>query len=693
VSEETRSPPRKKKKPARTPRGEGGTERPSRSLLALAILGFLVLLVMLTAMFPKGGDPIDEIEFRKRLAKNEVEEITFRGDTLALIKLAPGELKDPTQSRERTITYTSIHDLETAKAEILKTIEQSQKPLPDGSPAKAPITTKVKPPEPQSQIPQVLMYLLFLVVPVGVIYWLFVRQMRGQGGPGNVLSFGKSRHRVASRDKTGVTLDDVAGADEAKEEVKEIIEFLRNPKKFSRLGGRIPKGVLLIGAPGTGKTLLAKAAAGEADVPFFSVCGSDFVEMFVGVGASRVRDLFEKAKENSPCIVFLDEVDAVGRRRGSGLGGGHDEREQTLNQILVEMDGFDTDKGIIVVAATNRPDILDPALLRPGRFDRQIVLDLPDVKGREQILQVHAARVKLGTDVDLRRLAQATTGFSGAELEAVVNEAALRAALHDRDAITREDLDESRDKVRWGRQKKSRVILEEDRRATAYHEAGHALVAAKHEGAQLLHKVTIIPRGAAAGATMFMPHKDEISLKKKQALAQMATLYGGRLGELIATDDLSTGASNDIEQATNIARRMVCEWGFSDELGPINYTQEQDTVFLGREITRTQNHSEATAKKIDDEVKKIIESSYERANDLIKKHRDGLDRLAEALLRFETITGEEVMVLLDGKLPIDLRRDEPVARPAREPAEAEPESEDERRPELGSGPQPAGAMA
>ncbi len=684
MPEETRSPPRKKKKPARTPRGEGGTERPSRSLLALAILGFLVLLVLLTAMFPKGGDPIDEIEFRKLLAKNQVEEITFRGETQALIKLLPGEIKSSNESRERTITYTSIHDLETAKGDILKTIEQS----------KGQITTKVKPPEPQSQIPQVLMYLLFLVVPVGVIYWLFVRQMRGQGGPGNVLSFGKSRHRIASRDKTGVTLDDVAGADEAKEEVKEIIEFLRNPKKFSRLGGRIPKGVLLIGAPGTGKTLLAKAAAGEADVPFFSVCGSDFVEMFVGVGASRVRDLFEKAKENSPCIIFLDEVDAVGRRRGSGLGGGHDEREQTLNQILVEMDGFDTDKGIIVVAATNRPDILDPALLRPGRFDRQIVLDLPDVKGREQILLVHAARVKLGTDVDLRRLAQATTGFSGAELEAVVNEAALRAALHDRDAITREDLDESRDKVRWGRQKKSRVVLEEDRRATAYHEAGHALVAAKHEAAQLLHKVTIIPRGASAGATMFMPHKDEISLKKKQALAQMATLYGGRLGELIATNDLSTGASNDIEQATAIARRMVCEWGFSDELGPVNYTQEQDTVFLGREITRTQNHSESTAKKIDDEVKKIIEAAYERANDLIKKNRDGLDRIAEALLRFETITGEEVMILLDGKLPIDLRREEPLARPVREPAEASPEEDEpQRRPELGSGPQPAGAMA
>ncbi|MEZ0230952.1 MAG: ATP-dependent zinc metalloprotease FtsH, partial [Planctomycetota bacterium] len=567
------------------------------------------------------------------------------------------------------------------KSEIIKTIEDKH------------LGTVVNPPEPVSQFPQFLMFMVPFVVLAGLVYLVFVRQMRGQGGPGNVLSFGKSRHRVASRDKTGVTLDDVAGADEAKEEVQEIIEFLKNPKKFSRLGGRIPKGVLLIGSPGTGKTLLAKAAAGEADVPFFSVCGSDFVEMFVGVGASRVRDLFEKARENSPCIIFLDEVDAVGRRRGSGLGGGHDEREQTLNQILVEMDGFDTDKGIIVVAATNRPDILDPALLRPGRFDRQIVLDLPDVKGREQILGVHAARVKLGADVDLRRLAQATTGFSGAELEAVVNEAALRAALNDRDAITREDLDECRDKVRWGRQKKSRVVQEEDRRATAYHEAGHALVAAKQDASQLLHKVTIIPRGAAAGATMFMPHKDEISLKKKQALAQMATLFGGRLGEQIATNDLSTGASNDIEQATKIARRMVCEWGFSEALGPINYSQEQDTVFLGREVTRTQNHSEAIAQTIDSEVRKIVDTSYEKAVELIKKHRDGLDRIAEALLKYETITGEEVTLLLDGKLPMDLRRDEPVARPVREAAPEAEEPSRERRPELGGGPQPAGAMA
>jgi cell division protease FtsH len=682
VSEETRTPQtRKKKKTGRTPRGE---ERPSRSLLMLAILGFLVLLFLVSMQISVAREKIDETEFRKLLVKGDVTEVTFHGETEAFIKLKPGDMKGESGPRERVLSFLDAKDAAGEKDTIFKLkgeLKDTHK-LDD-------LVVKVEPP---SQIPQFVAFVLPFAALCVLLWWVFKRQMNGQGGPGNVLAFGKSRHRVASRDKTGVTLDDVAGCDEAKEEVKEIIEFLRNPRKFSRLGGRIPKGVLLIGAPGTGKTLLAKAAAGEAEVPFFSVCGSDFVEMFVGVGASRVRDLFEKAKENSPCIIFLDEVDAVGRRRGSGLGGGHDEREQTLNQILVEMDGFDTDKGIIVMAATNRPDILDPALLRPGRFDRQIVLDLPDVKGREQILGVHSARVKLAADVDLRRLAQATTGFSGAELEAVVNEAALRAALHDRESIGREDLDEARDKVRWGRQKKSRVLLEEDRRATAYHEAGHALVAARHEGSQLLHKVTIIPRGAAAGATMFMPAKDEISLKRQQALAQIATLFGGRLGELIATNDLSTGASNDIEQATHLARRMVCEWGMSDELGPINYSQEQDTVFLGREITRTQNHSEHTAQKIDAEVRKIVDGGYKKAQELITKNRDGLDRIAEALLRFETITGEEVATLLDGKLPIDLRREEPVARPVREVVVDEA-PEPERRPELGGGAQPAGALA
>jgi cell division protease FtsH len=629
-----------------------------------------------------GREPLDSITFERLLRKNEVKEVTFKGENEALVTLRSGDVKGDGGPRERILRFQNDKAAQEAEAHIRALALANE------------IETKLKPVEHTSQfLPQLLFYVLASVCVLLAAYWLFVRQMRGQGGPGNVLNFGKSRHRVASRDKTGVLLEDVAGCDEAKEEVREIIEFLRNPKKFSRLGGRIPKGVLLIGAPGTGKTLLAKATAGEADVPFFSVCGSDFVEMFVGVGASRVRDLFEKAKENSPCIIFLDEVDAVGRRRGSGLGGGHDEREQTLNQILVEMDGFDTDKGIIVVAATNRPDILDPALLRPGRFDRHITLDLPDVKGREQILQVHAKNVKLATNVDLHRLAQATTGFSGAELEAVVNEAALKAALEDRDAISHHDLEESRDKVRWGRQKRSRTFQEEDRRATAYHEAGHALVAVKHEASQLLHKVSIVPRGPAAGVTMFMPERDKIDMKRKEALAHVSMCFGGRLGELVATNDISTGAANDIEQATSLARRMVCEWGMSDELGPINFSSEKDTVFLGREITRTQDHSEETARRIDAEVRKIVDAGYKRAQEIVSKHRDALDRVAEGLLRFETITGDEVVALVNGKTALELRP-EPAAAPAPEEAAPEPVVEERPRPEprrdpLGGGATPA----
>jgi cell division protease FtsH len=685
LPEEVRTPKKRKKTP-KLPKGDG--ERPSRNLLTLAVIGCTGLLVILATQFRAPPETLDYNKFFELLERNEVKEVMYRtGENEALVTLKPGDLKGQDGPRERIVHFWNNEDASNAKKQIAALVSEKDK-------SKIKIDTVLKDPERSNQLfSQIAVWFLPMIVILGFAYWLFMRQMRGQGGPGNVLTFGKSRHKVASRDKTGVTLEDVAGCDEAKDEVKEIIEFLKNPKKFSRLGGRIPKGVLLIGSPGTGKTLLAKAAAGEADVPFFSVCGSDFVEMFVGVGASRVRDLFEKAKENSPCIIFLDEVDAVGRRRGSGLGGGHDEREQTLNQILVEMDGFDTDKGIIVVAATNRPDILDPALLRPGRFDRQITLDLPDVKGREQILQVHARNVKLSAGVDLKRLAQATTGFSGAELEAVVNEAALCAALNDRESIRREDLDEARDKVRWGRQKKSRVVVEEDRRATAYHEAGHALVTVKQEGANLVHKVTIIPRGATGGATMLMPPGDRMVLKKKEAFASIVTAFGGRIGEQIATNDLSTGASNDIEQATSIARRMVCEWGMSEELGPLNYSQEQDTVFLGREITRTQNHSEATARTIDLEIRKLADLAYRRAQELITKHRDGLDRIAEALMRFETITGEECLALIDGKLPIDLRPVEAAAprAPARE--SVEPVREEPRRESLGGGAQPAVGIA
>ena len=485
-----------------------------------------------------------------------------------------------------------------------------------------------------------------------IIYFLFFRQLRAPGAGGNVLTFGKSRAKIASRESTGVTFADVAGIREAKDEVIEIIEFLKNPKRFQRLGGRIPRGIMLVGSPGTGKTLLAKAIAGEADVPFFSICGSDFVEMFVGVGAARVRDLFKQARESSPCIIFLDEVDAVGRRRGSGMGGGHDEREQTLNAILVEMDGFNSDEGIILIAATNRPDVLDPALLRPGRFDREIVIDLPDLKGREEILRVHTRAVKLDPSVDIHRIARGTPSFSGAELAALVNEAAIIAVMRDQDVILEKDLEEARDKIRWGRQKTSRVMAVEDKRITAYHEAGHALAAHLLPDVEPLHKVTIIPRGMALGATMQLPERDRLHLSRKQVIGTLMVLYAGRVAESLFCDDITSGASNDIERATDLARRMVCEWGMSDDIGPINYAEPEETLFLGREVTRTQTHSETIALRIDEEVRRIIDDCYKSTDKLLRKYREAVIRIAEALLVKETLTGEEVAALVEGR-PLD----------------------------------------
>jgi cell division protease FtsH len=493
---------------------------------------------------------------------------------------------------------------------------------------------------------------LFTIAPwllIAAFFWFFIfRPMRQAGGAGGVLSFGRSRARLYTPETANVTFQDVAGIQEAKEEVQEIIEFLRNPQKFQRLGGRIPRGVILVGPPGCGKTLLAKAIAGEAGVPFFAISGSDFVEMFVGVGASRVRDLFTQAKEKSPCLIFLDEIDAVGRRRGSGLGGGHDEREQTLNQILVEMDGFETDKGIIVVAATNRPDVLDPALLRPGRFDRTITIDLPDVKGREAILQVHARKVKIAPSVDLSVIGRGTPGFSGAELEAVINEAAIAAAMHNREWVTQADLDEARDKVRWGRSRRSRVMTEQDKEALAYHEAGHALSHLLMPDAEPLHKVTIIPRGRALGATMFLPERDRYIYGRKWLLTEITTLYAGRIAEEMCTGDLSTGAADDIKRATELARRMVTQFGMSD-LGPLSFSEEEEHVFLGREITRTHNQSDDTLQKIDKEMRAISQECYERALKILTENRDRLEKLAKALIRHETLSAEEVdIVLQDG---------------------------------------------
>ncbi len=482
----------------------------------------------------------------------------------------------------------------------------------------------------------------FLII-IGLLYFLFVRQLR-QAGKG-ALSFGKSRAKLLTRDRDKVTFADVAGCDEAKEEVSEIVEFLKDPKKFTKMGGKIPKGILMVGPPGTGKTLLAKAVAGEADVPFFSISGSDFVEMFVGVGASRVRDMFEQGRKSAPCLIFIDEIDAVGRQRGAGLGGGNDEREQTLNSLLVEMDGFDTTEGVIIIAATNRPDVLDSALLRPGRFDRQIYVDLPDLVGREQILRVHARKITLAENVDLAVIARGTPGLSGAELANLLNEAALLAARRNKKKVEMIDVDDAREKVQFGRERR-RVMDDEEKKLTAYHEAGHALVqAVLDDGHMPVHKVTIIPRGHSLGSTMFIPKKDVLTHAMKRMLNQIAMGLGGRIAEELVMGDVSSGAAGDIKQVTKIARHMVCDWGMSS-LGMISYGESSDTVFLGREITRNQGYSEETARKIDAEVSRIIDDQYRRAKDIIVSRRDVLDKIAAALLEFETIEGKHVLEVL-----------------------------------------------
>jgi cell division protease FtsH len=478
-------------------------------------------------------------------------------------------------------------------------------------------------------------------------FWIFMmRQM--QSGGNKALSFGKSRARLHSSQQKKVTFKDVAGVEEAKEELAEIIEFLREPQKFQKLGGRIPKGVLLIGSPGTGKTLLARAIAGEANVPFFSISGSDFVEMFVGVGASRVRDLFEQGKKNAPCIIFIDEIDAVGRHRGAGLGGGHDEREQTLNQLLVEMDGFESNEGVILVAATNRPDVLDPALLRPGRFDRRVVVGHPDVKGREQILKVHTRKTPLADDVDLTVLARGTPGFAGADLANLVNEAALVAARQNRKVITQWDFELAKDKVMMGAERKSLIISDEQKKITAYHEAGHALVAVLTPDADPLHKVTIIPRGMALGLTMQLPLDDKQTYRKEHLEANLAILMGGRIAEETFLHHMTTGASNDIERATDTARKMVCSWGMS-ELGPLSFGKREEQIFLGREIAQHRDYSESTAIRIDEQVKKLVEAGYSRAKKIIDDHHDALERIALSLLEREVLDGNEVQMLIEGK--------------------------------------------
>jgi cell division protease FtsH len=509
------------------------------------------------------------------------------------------------------------------------------------------VSIQAKPPTETPWYMSILVSWFPMLILIGV--WIFfMRQM--QAGGGKALSFGKSRARLLSDTAAKVTFEDVAGIDEAKEELEEIVEFLKDPKKFTRLGGRIPKGVLLTGPPGTGKTLLARAIAGEAGVPFFSISGSDFVEMFVGVGASRVRDLFVQGKKNAPCIIFIDEIDAVGRHRGAGLGGGHDEREQTLNQLLVEMDGFESNEGVILISATNRPDVLDPALLRPGRFDRQVVVSLPDIKGREKILRVHMKKTPISPDVDVMVLSKGTPGFSGADLENLVNEAALLAAKRNKEKIDMLDFEDSKDKVYMGLERKSKVVKEEDRKTTAYHEGGHALVAKFTPGTDSVNKITIIPRGRAAGVTWFLPEERDFKYKD-QLEGELSVAFGGRVAEEIVFNRISTGASNDIKQATALAQKMIRTWGMSESLGPLSFDQGEEQIFLGREIAQHRDYSEATAQKIDGEVNALIEKSYTRAKNVLSANVDILHKLSELLLEKETVMGKELEELIQSMRP------------------------------------------
>ncbi len=506
--------------------------------------------------------------------------------------------------------------------------------------------------EPPSE-PSILSRLIMSLLPFALLiaFWVWMMRRQGMGGPGGIASFGKSRARQLQPQEATVTLADVAGVDEAKEEVGEMVTFLKNPERFTRVGGKIPRGVLMVGPPGTGKTLLARAIAGEAGVPFFSISGSDFVEMFVGVGASRVRDLFKQAKTHAPCIIFIDEIDAVGRRRGAGLGGGHDEREQTLNAMLVEMDGFEGNEGVIVVAATNRPDVLDPALLRPGRFDRQVVVPLPDVNGRGEILKVHMRKVAVTDDVEPAVIARATPGFSGADLANLVNEAALVAARDDRTRVGMQDFEQAKDKIIMGAERRSLAMTEEEKLLTAYHEAGHTIVGRLVPEHDPVHKVTIIPRGRALGVTMFLPERDRLSASKRRLESEIATLFGGRIAEelIFGADAVTTGAQNDIERATQIARNMVTKWGLSDQLGPLAYAEDEGEVFLGQAVTSRKNISDETARLVDTEVRALIDRNYERARQILQNHSDVLHRMAKALMELETLDSDQIDAIMEGR--------------------------------------------
>ncbi|MFM1976077.1 MAG: hypothetical protein RL145_923 [Pseudomonadota bacterium] len=531
--------------------------------------------------------------------------------------------------------------------------------------------------------------LLPLLIMVGLWFFL-MRQMSGGGGKGGAMGFGKSKAKLLTENKNKVTFDDVAGIDEAREELQEVVDFLKDPSKFQRLGGKIPKGALLVGPPGTGKTLTARAVAGEANVPFFTISGSDFVEMFVGVGASRVRDMFEQAKKNAPCIIFIDEIDAVGRHRGAGLGGGNDEREQTLNQLLVEMDGFEANEGIIIIAATNRPDVLDPALLRPGRFDRQVTVGLPDISGREKVLKVHMRNVPLASDVDAKTIARGCPGFSGADLMNLVNEAALLAARRGRRLVTMQEFEDAKDKILMGVERKTMAMTIEEKSLTAYHEGGHALVALTVPHTDPVHKATIIPRGRALGMVMQLPERDKLSFSYRQMMSRLAVMMGGRVAEelVFGKDAITSGASSDIEQATRLARAMVTRWGFSDELGTVAYGENQEEVFLGHSVSRTQNVSEATAQTIDKEVRRLVEWGNAEATRILTERRADLEILAQGLLEYETLSGEEIKILLEGG---SIKRDDAVTRPPAGPSSALPTIGKKSGGTTSTGPEPSPA--
>jgi len=588
-----------------------------KTLIVWLIIGVVIIAVFNFLSIPqKAEKEIIFSEFLIKLQSDQVEEVLIKDNTIS------GKLKDGSQFKTYYINYP----------DLIKELSSKN------------VKISVKPPD------QTPWYVNFLISWGPVIFlvflWIFfMKQM--QAGSSRAMSFGKARAKMLSNKAVKVTFADVAGIEEVKDEVKEIVDFLTNPQKYVKLGAKIPKGILLVGAPGTGKTLLAKAIAGEAGVPFFSISGSDFVEMFVGVGASRVRDLFDQAKKNSPCIVFIDEIDAVGRQRGAGLGGGHDEREQTLNQLLVEMDGFESNEGIIVLAATNRPDVLDPALLRPGRFDRQIVVPLPDVKGRLEILKVHTKKVILDKDVDLDKIARGTPGFSGADLANLVNEAALLAARRNSETVHMNDFESAKDKVLMGVERKSMVLSDEERRITAYHEAGHALVAKLTPATDPIHKVSIIPRGRALGVTQQLPLDDRYTYSKEYLYGTLKVLLGGRVAEEISLNTMTTGAGNDLERATELARKMVTEWGMSERMGPLTFGKREEHVFLGREIAKHRDYSDKTAEEIDEETKRIVTEAYLETKELLEKNRNLLDAVAKALLERETLEASELEAILE----------------------------------------------